>query len=363
MNDSVVEATNWMNDPARMHAPGAAAGTGVLGAKSTTPGAGTGETEGLSSTSNEPEGADQLNEDGAEKQPKKKGRARRNSDDSSLDSQDEELDRQLAEDFKFVRKTLPRSAISHEEERMEFRCLDYSPLVNVRPIDLSDQFRPVKACRKIRLYIAITAYNEEGDELRRTLMGIADNLPKLAKAGLHWSEVCVCILIDGREAASQSMLDFLQFDLKLYDPTILRTVHRERPVVMHVFERSVEMSKHATQREYHYPLQCMLALKERNGGKLNSHLWFFSGFCVQVNPKYTLLFDVGTVPHKNAIVRMYIGMEDDPQIGGACGEISVRNARPWHFLDAAQAFEYKISHGTSCMRARKTARVHHHVVI
>jgi chitin synthase len=37
-------------------------------------------------------------------------------------------------------------------------------------------------------------------------------------------------------------------------------------------------------------------------------------------------------------------MEDDPQLGGSCGEIMVRNARPWHFLDAAQAFEYKINH-------------------
>jgi cellulose synthase/poly-beta-1,6-N-acetylglucosamine synthase-like glycosyltransferase len=45
---------------------------------------------------------------------------------------------------------------------------------------------------------------------------------------------------------------------------------------------AVELPKHASQREYHYPLQCVLAIKERNGGKLNSHLWFFSGFAVQV---------------------------------------------------------------------------------
>lgn len=28
----------------------------------------------------------------------------------------------------------------------------------------------------------------------------------------------------------------------------------------------------------------------------------------------------------------------------ACSEITVRNARPWHLLDAAQSFEYKASH-------------------
>jgi hypothetical protein len=80
--------------------------------------------------------------------------------------------------------------------------------------------------------------------------------------------VCVSIIIDGREFASQSMLDFLQYEMKLYDPALLRTTHNTRPVVMHLFERSVELSKHASQREYHFPLQCMLGLKERNGGKV-----------------------------------------------------------------------------------------------
>jgi hypothetical protein len=45
----------------------------------------------------------------------------------------------------------------------------------------------VKAARKIRLFICVTCYNEDGDELRRTLSGIAANLPKLAKADLHVS--------------------------------------------------------------------------------------------------------------------------------------------------------------------------------
>ena len=42
---------------------------------------------------------------------------------------------------RFIRKTLQKSAFSHEEQRAEFRCLDYSPLVNVRPVDLTEQVR------------------------------------------------------------------------------------------------------------------------------------------------------------------------------------------------------------------------------
>ena len=97
-------------------------------------------------------------------------------------------------------------------------------------------------------------------------------------------------------------------------------------------------------QEYYFPLQVIFAIKEKNGGKLHSHLWFFMGFVSQLNPKYTVLLDVGTVPHRNALTQMYIGCEEDPQIGGACGEIAVRNMRPWNYLDSIQAFEYITNH-------------------
>lgn len=64
---------------------------------------------------------------------------------------------------------------------------------------------------------------------------------------------------------------------------------RTQPVTCHIFERSVEMPKHSSQREYFKPLQMLLAVKEKNGGKLNSHLWFFSGFCRQMQPAYTFV--------------------------------------------------------------------------
>ena len=57
-----------------------------------------------------------------------------------------------------------------------------------------------------------------------------------------------------------------------------------------------------------------------------------------------MLVDIGTVPRAEAIVNLYVGCEEDPQIGGCCGEIAVRNFRPWVFLDAIQNFEYIINH-------------------
>lgn len=69
------------------------------------------------------------------------------------------------------------------------------------------------------------------------------------------------------------------------DPTLLRQSHNGKPVVLTIFERSVELVKHASVREYHHPLQVMVAAKTANGGKMHSHLWALSGFCVQLNPK------------------------------------------------------------------------------
>jgi len=38
----------------------------------------------------------------------------------------------------------------------------------------------------------------------------------------QWSEVVVCITVDGRRNANPTMLEFLQFDAKLFDPSLLR---------------------------------------------------------------------------------------------------------------------------------------------
>ena len=42
-------------------------------------------------------------------------------------------------------------------------------------------------------------------------------------------------------------------------------------------------------RETHLPLPVCVCLKERNGGKLHSHLWALLGVASRLNPKYVLL--------------------------------------------------------------------------
>lgn len=58
----------------------------------------------------------------------------------------------------------------------EFLQLDYTPCINTRPMDLSEQLRCVRLGRHIRVMICITAYTEKGEEVKQTLQGLAENM-------------------------------------------------------------------------------------------------------------------------------------------------------------------------------------------
>ena len=66
-----------------------------------------------------------------------------------------------------------------------------------------------------------------------------------------------------------------------------------------------------------------MAIKHHNAGKLNSHLFFFRGICKYLEPKYTILLDIGTRPVSGAITKLLSNMELNPSVGGICGSIMV----------------------------------------
>lgn len=242
-----------------------------------------------------------------------------------------------------MRKRLPSSAFSHEEDRPEVMTLDYTPAINRRPIDLDTPLRCMRMGRPVKIMMVVTMYNEEPDELERSLRGVAVNLDQLAP-GVTWEEIVVVIVCDGREKMNKACLEYMEKELKIWDSNMLLKKHRNNDVTCHIFEKTVELPRHSAQRVYYQPLQVVLAVKEKNGGKLNSHLWFFSGFCTQVQPTYTFLLDVGTEPRVNALASLYDAMQQNPQIGGVCGEITVRNPKIYNPVEASQHFEYKVSH-------------------
>lgn len=99
----------------------------------------------------------------------------------------------------------------------------------------------------------------------------------------------VLIIVDGREKMSKSVAEYCEKELKIWDTGMLKFEHRNNEVTCHIFEKTVDLPKHSSQREYYKPLQLVLCVKEKNGGKLNSHLWYFSAFTKQLQPDYTFV--------------------------------------------------------------------------
>ena len=244
----------------------------------------------------------------------------------------------------FLRKELSSDEFSHYEDREELMTVDYTPAINARPVDLHKPLRTLRLGRDIVIAVCITLYNEEVEELKMSLRGVAENLSYLAVVGIDWTQVQVVIVADGRNKLSESVQEYLTKDLLLYYEDLLLESHKGNSVTMHLYEKTIELARHSSQRQYFFPMQVLFALKEKNGGKLNSHLWFFSAFCRQLQPKYVFLIDAGTAPKRDAMMHLYQCMEENPQIGGAAGEIQVRTPRFYHMLEAAQDFEYRASH-------------------
>ena len=59
-------------------------------------------------------------------------------------------------------------------------------------------------------------------------------------------------------------------------------------------------------------------IKQRNQGKIESHKWFFKGFCTYMNPKYAQIVDWGSIPMWNSISQIVMHMETFTNVGGAC---------------------------------------------
>jgi chitin synthase len=93
----------------------------------------------------------------------------------------------------------------------------------------------------------------------------------------------------------------------------------------------------------------------RNQGKIESHKWFFKGFCRQMDPIYAQIIDCGSIPLWNSISQIIMHMETFKDVGGACGEIECILAEKKEdgkeavsFVESvllrAQYVEYKVSH-------------------
>lgn len=103
------------------------------------------------------------------------------------------------------------------------------------------------------------------------------------------SQIAVCLVADGRENMAASTKQFLEKEMGIWDDSMVVHSHLDNDVTCHIFQRTVCLTKRQVDPEapveYYLPLQFVLLVKEKNGGKLNSHLWFFAAVAPQVTPE------------------------------------------------------------------------------
>ncbi|CAG9311419.1 unnamed protein product [Blepharisma stoltei] len=88
-------------------------------------------------------------------------------------------------------------------------------------------------------------------------------------------------------------------------------------------------------------LDLIFCIKEQYSGKLNSHLWFFGGFCQHINPRIVMLLDAGIEPEENALFYMYMALRADENLAGCTGELKPNAKNCRKIFRYAQLFEYK----------------------
>jgi chitin synthase len=154
--------------------------------------------------------------------------------------------------------------------------------------DLSQKFPDVQ------MAVVITMYNEGVDELRRTMDGVASNIRHISaetKDSEFWRRVVVFIVSDGRTKCDPETMQFLE-QKKIMNRELMDEGLKQfgDEIMVHAFESvvcdGIRDPLYPNQDTFESPLQVVFALKERNAGKIDSHHWFFMGFCLALNPKY-----------------------------------------------------------------------------
>lgn len=194
-----------------------------------------------------------------------------------------------------------------------------------------------------------------------TARAAASAFPRPLRAGcasLRTEDVAVVVIFDGREKMSPTMFGDFYADGAVLPPSAreqMTSALREaaaargggaRPADspvrdLHLFELPFSPER-SLGESYGVTLNLLLAVKERNAGKLNSHVFYFRTFCPLLQPRYCFLLDAGTVPDKLALLHLYADLESNGNIGGIAGEICVETEQQSCFAPVigVQLFEY-----------------------
>ena len=239
----------------------------------------------------------------------------------------------------------------------------------------------IESCKFLAL---ITMQNEQAEDLHITLEGVLDNLEKFIVTGSEKLKItanqfgCV-IIVDGIDPflKAYNKLDILKLSSKqcfrsnktyysqFFNPDLIK----DEFLITDILKRSKKFSAedefdillslresnlisesdnilHCFSQQIPYQsnfLNLLFCIKQESRRKLDSHHWFFEGFCSKIKPKYVMFLEAGAKPRKDSLYQLYKAMERDTRVAGCCGEI-IPKGSGCNQLVQAQIVEYKFSH-------------------
>lgn len=224
--------------------------------------------------------------------------------------------------------------------------------------------RPLEYGRETELLICVTYYNEDKQLTSRTLHGVMQNIRDLCNLKRSafwggpeeaWKKIHVVLVMDGIDPCDKNVLDVLA-TMGLYQDGVMKRNVNDEETVAHIFEYTTQLCVLPNQKlvrpeegnpQSLPPIQMTLCLKQHNTKKINSHRWVFNAFCPLLRPEIVVLIDAGTRPGSKSLFHLWQAFYNNPNIGGACGEIHAMLGPHKRLLInplvASQFFEYKIS--------------------
>lgn len=213
------------------------------------------------------------------------------------------------------------------------------------------------------ILFGITMYNEPGTALLSSLAGVKQNLNYLVQVGKRClaQKVTLCLIFDGREKMSASVLTLLEA-LEIFHPKQIESISGveilesrlklDRIQQLMALEMATERSDNpwlevyqTAQQQNRLPnsaqsldsIRVLVCIKEQNVGKLNSHWWFFKVFSTYLQPNYCIQMDVGCVPKASNVGDLWEFLEQNPDVGGAAGSLLVPEPDAlWHLTSLWQ---------------------------
>ncbi|OMJ78132.1 hypothetical protein SteCoe_22152 [Stentor coeruleus] len=226
------------------------------------------------------------------------------------------------------------------------------------------------------LLIAVTMYNEGPELFKKTMLAINKNIQS-EKFIYDRKKVAVVVIVDGIKAFYENSkhecyksLFNLKDIFKINDITSEKVKEKDKECIEKLLKKDyeretlvdkIDSDKHVKIKAEKLIGYCFVndvefeeglgeikvyfCVKQKNKGKLNSHLWFFRGFCKHAKPEIVLFIDVGTEPKDNAIGNLCRAFKDK-DVAGVCGEIipKIKEEHLTDLLYQTQVVEYKFAH-------------------